>query len=82
LADVVGDFNIGDIVVKGVYLERTNTLEDDVILMTADLEAEDHVHLYNIKLNFLEVGPGMASVDKRYLNFRISRSEYERMGPL
>jgi hypothetical protein len=50
--------------------------------MTADLEAEDHALLCNIKLNFLEVCPGKASVDKGYLNFRIARSEYERMGPL
>ena len=50
--------------------------------MTADLKAEDHALLCNIKLNFLEVYPGKASVFKRYLNFRIARSEYKRMGPL
>jgi hypothetical protein len=50
--------------------------------MTSDLEAEDHALLYNIKLNFLDLCLGKASVDKRYLNFRIGRSECKRMGPL
>jgi hypothetical protein len=50
--------------------------------MTADLKAEDHALLCNIKLNFLEVCPGKASMFKRFLNFRIARSEYKRMGPL
>jgi hypothetical protein len=50
--------------------------------MTADLEAEDHALLCNVKLNVLEVCPRKASRNKRYLNFRIARSEYKRMGPL
>ena len=50
--------------------------------MTADLVAEEHALLCNMKLRVLEVCPGKASVFKRNLSFRIARSEYKRMGPL
>jgi hypothetical protein len=70
------------IVGRGDHLSYVPCNRGSSLPMTADLKAEDHALLCNIKLNFLEVCPGKASVYKRYLSFRIARSEYKRMGPL